>query len=60
VLRVDARQPARGADLAECRDRIRAQITAAKSERLQREFVAGLLARAKVNHEAAEALPAPH
>jgi len=60
VLRVDARQPARSADLTECRDKIRAQITAAKSERLQREFVAGLLARAKVNHEAAQARPSSH
>jgi parvulin-like peptidyl-prolyl isomerase len=59
VLRVDARQPARSADLAECRDRIRARLTAAKSERLQREFVAGLLARAKVNNEAAQARTAP-
>jgi hypothetical protein len=57
VLRVDSRQPARGADLAECRERIRAQLTTVKSERIQREFVAGLLARAKVNHEAAETRP---
>jgi parvulin-like peptidyl-prolyl isomerase len=57
VLRVDARQPARGADLAECRDRIRAQLASVQSERLQREFIVGLLARAKVNHEAAEARP---
>ena len=57
VLRVDSRQPARSADLAECRDRIRAQLASVQSERLEREFVAGLLARAKVNHEAAEARP---
>ena len=59
VLRVDARQPAREADLAECRERIRIQLTAVQSERLEREFVAGLMARAKVNHEAAEARPVP-
>jgi parvulin-like peptidyl-prolyl isomerase len=58
VLRADARQPARPADLAECREKIRGRLIAAKSERLQREFVAGLLARAKVNNEAAEARPA--
>jgi parvulin-like peptidyl-prolyl isomerase len=59
VLRVDARQPARGADLAECRERIRAELAAVQSERLEREFVAGLMARAKVNHEAAEARTVP-
>jgi parvulin-like peptidyl-prolyl isomerase len=60
VLRVDTRQPAKAADLAECRERIRSQLNAVKSERLQREFVAGLLARAKVNHEAAEARSSSH
>jgi peptidyl-prolyl cis-trans isomerase C len=59
VLRVDARQPARSADLAQCREQIRGRLAAARSERLQRQFVAGLLARAKVNHEAAEARPVP-
>jgi parvulin-like peptidyl-prolyl isomerase len=58
VLRVDVREPAREPDLDECRHRIRALLLAQKQERAEREFIAGLMARAKVNHEAAQAPPA--
>jgi parvulin-like peptidyl-prolyl isomerase len=58
VLRVDARTPAQAPDLEECRHRIRTLLFAQKQERSEREFIAGLLARAKVNHEAAQARPA--
>jgi parvulin-like peptidyl-prolyl isomerase len=54
VLRVESRTPARTLSLAEARDRIHAQLLSAKSARAQRDFVAGLMARAKVNHEAAK------
>lgn len=58
VLRVDARTAARPPDLEECRPRIRTLLFAQKQERSEREFIASLLARAKVNHEAAQARPA--
>lgn len=58
VLRVDARASAREPDLDECRPRIRTLLLAQKQERAEREFIAGLMARAKVNHEAAQARPA--
>lgn len=58
VLRLESRAPARDPDLEECRPRIRTLLTAQKQERSEREFIAGLLARAKVNHEAAQAHPA--
>ena len=44
-------------DLDECRPRIRTLLLAQKQERSEREFIAGLMARAKVNHEAAQARP---
>ena len=58
VLRVDSRSPAHAPDLEECRHRIRTLLFQQKQERSEREFIAGLLARAKVNHEAAQARPA--
>jgi hypothetical protein len=58
VLRVESRAPARDPDLEECRPRIRTLLLGEKQERSRREFIAGLLARAKVNHEAAQAHPA--
>jgi parvulin-like peptidyl-prolyl isomerase len=58
VLRVDSRAPAREPDLEECRPRIRTLLLQQKQEKSEREFIAGLLARAKVNHEAAQARPA--
>lgn len=54
VLRVESRTPARTLSLAEAREDVRAQLLAGKSARAQRDFVAGLMARAKVNHEAAK------
>ncbi len=53
VLRVEARQPARQTPLAEARASLRARLVESKSDRKVREYVAGLMARAKVNHEAA-------
>ena len=57
VLRVDARRPARAADPGGVRaTRSATQLLAQKRRgEAEREFVAGLLARAKVNHEAAHA-----
>jgi peptidyl-prolyl cis-trans isomerase C len=53
VLRLDGRQPARTAGLEESRGAIRAKLSEEKSDRKVREYVKGLLARAKVNYEAA-------
>jgi hypothetical protein len=58
VLRVESHAPARDPELDECRPRIRTLLFAQKQERSEREFIAGLMARAKVNHEAAQAHPA--
>lgn len=55
VLRLDARQPARERTLEECRDEIRARLQRQKLDQSVRGFVQGLLARAKVNHEVAQA-----
>jgi parvulin-like peptidyl-prolyl isomerase len=54
VLRVESRTPARALSLEEAQGRIHGQLLAGKSARAQRDFVAGLMARAKVNHEAAK------
>jgi len=54
VLRVDARQPSRQPTLEESRDEIRSRLRREKSEAKIQQFVAGLLARARVNHEAAQ------
>ncbi len=53
VLRVESRQPARAPTLDEARERIRARLTGAKRAEAERAFLAEVLARAKVNHEAA-------
>lgn len=58
VLRVESRSAEKAAALEECRHRIHTLLFAQKQERSEREFIAGLLARAKVNHEAAQARPA--
>jgi parvulin-like peptidyl-prolyl isomerase len=58
VLRVESRAPAREPDLDECRPRIRTLLLTQKQQASEREFIAGLMARAKVNHEAAQARPA--
>ncbi len=57
VLRVEARQEGRGSTLPEVQGRIRALLTREKSDRSVRQFVAELLARAKVNHAAATRFP---
>ena len=53
VLRVDSRQPARELSLEEARGWIRERLTRERADAAVRAFVAGLLSRAKVNHEAA-------
>ena len=53
VLRVESRQPARAPTLEEARERIRGRLARDKRAEAERAFVAGILARAKVNHEAA-------
>ena len=52
VLRVDERLAAREAGLPECREAARADLLRRKSADSVHEFVQGLMARAKVNHEA--------
>ncbi len=54
VLKVEAREPEREATFEECRAALRAALVREKSDHEVRQFVAGLLARAKVNHEAAK------
>jgi len=54
VLRLEARTPARPLAPDEAREKIRALLLESKSARAQRDIVAGLMARAKVNHEAAQ------
>ena len=53
VLRVDARQPARDLSLEEARGWIRERLIRERADAAARAFVAGLLSRARVNHEAA-------
>jgi peptidyl-prolyl cis-trans isomerase C len=53
VLRVESRQQAREPSLEEARERIRDRLARVKREKAERAFVAEVLARAKVNHEAA-------
>jgi peptidyl-prolyl cis-trans isomerase C len=52
VLRVEERVPAREAGPSECREAARPELMRRKSDNGVREFVRGLMARAKVNHEA--------
>lgn len=53
VLRVESRQAAREIPLAEARERIRDRLARDKRAAAERAFVAAVMARAKVNHEAA-------
>jgi len=53
VLRIDSRQPARELSLEEARGWIRERLSRERADAAARAFVAGLLSRAKVNHEAA-------
>jgi parvulin-like peptidyl-prolyl isomerase len=59
VLRVDERRPGRERSLDECRAEIERDLIRQKSEAAQAALVRGLLACAKVNHEAAQNLPRP-
>jgi len=53
VLRVESRQQAREPTLEEARERIRERLARTRRAEAERAFVAEVLARAKVNHEAA-------
>jgi peptidyl-prolyl cis-trans isomerase C len=53
VLRVESRQQGRPTTLDEARERVRDRLAREKQREAERVFVAGILARAKVNHEAA-------
>jgi peptidyl-prolyl cis-trans isomerase C len=53
VLRVDAKTPAREETLPEASARIRARLERTKVQKSARQLVADLMARAKVNHAAA-------
>jgi peptidyl-prolyl cis-trans isomerase C len=53
VLRVESRQAARAVPLEEARERIRDRLAREKRVAAERAFVAAIMARAKVNHEAA-------
>jgi hypothetical protein len=53
VLRVESRQQAREPSLEEARERIRDRLARTMRVEAERAFVAEVLARAKVNHEAA-------
>jgi len=53
VLRVESRQQAREPSLEEARERIRERLARTRRTEAERAFVAEVLARAKVNHEAA-------
>jgi hypothetical protein len=53
VLRVDSRQPARELSLEEASGWIRERLTRERADAAVRAYVAGLLSRARVNHEAA-------
>jgi len=55
IFRVDARESARQRNFDECREEIRGTLLRQRSENSVRQFVQGLMARAKVNHEAAKA-----
>ena len=53
VLRVESRQAAREIPLEEAHERIRDRLAREKREAAERAFVAEVMARAKVKHEAA-------
>jgi len=59
VLKVDSRQPERELSLEEARGWIRERLLRDKADAAARAFVAGLLSRARVNHEAALRTSAP-
>jgi hypothetical protein len=53
VLKAESRQPAREIPFEEARERIRDRLVREKRAAAERAFVADVMARAKVNHEAA-------
>ena len=53
VLKVESRPPAREIPFEEARERIRDRLAREKRAAAERAFVADVMARAKVNHEAA-------
>jgi peptidyl-prolyl cis-trans isomerase C len=59
VLRLDEKQPSRQPTLEESRDEIRSRLRREKTDAKIQQFVAGLMARAKVNHEAAQSTAHP-
>jgi parvulin-like peptidyl-prolyl isomerase len=59
VLRVDARDPAREASPEECLKESHARLQRVKSDVALRDFIRGLMSRAKVNHAAALPVPSP-
>ena len=58
VLRVDSRQEARAPSFEEARDVIHDELSRKRRGEAERAFVAGVMARAKVNHAAALRTPA--
>jgi hypothetical protein len=58
VLRVDSRQSASVPSFEEARDEIRERLARVRRSAAERAFVAGIMARSKVNHAAALRTPA--
>ncbi len=54
VLKVDSRESAREESLEECRGKVRELLSRQRSDQAVRQFIRELMARAKVNHEAAD------
>lgn len=59
VLRVDSRQEAHAVSFEEARDEIRLRLARDRRAEAERAFVAGVMARSRVNHAAALRTPAP-
>jgi chorismate mutase len=57
-LRVDTRQSASVPSFEEARDEIRERLARVRRAAAERAFVAGIMARSKVNHAAALRTPA--
>jgi hypothetical protein len=57
VLRVDSRQEARAPSFEEARDLIHERLARARRSEAERAFVAGVMARSRVNHAAALRTP---
>lgn len=59
VLRVDSRQDARAPSFEEARDLIHERLARERRSEAERAFVAGVMARSRMNHAAALRTPAP-